>query len=98
MRVILSDINNKIKVCPVGFSWTILLFGCIVPLFRLDLKNFVKLLIFSILTLGISNIYFAFTHNNEAIRMLLIEGFIPTKRLYVEQLVKYKLVQKRIIG
>ena len=35
-KVSLQSKNGKIKVAPVGFSWTIILFGVFVPLLRQD--------------------------------------------------------------
>jgi hypothetical protein len=46
-----------------GFSWTTLLFGCLVPLFRGDITWFVIMLVLSGTTLGFVHLIFAFTYN-----------------------------------
>lgn len=65
----------KIQV-PTGFSWTTLLFGCFVPLFRGDMKWFVVMLILALLTYGISNLIFPFFYNSVYLQNLLTQGFI----------------------
>ena len=55
--------NQIIKEAPVGFSWTVLFFGGLVPLFRGDWGYFFIMLVAGIVTLGISGIIFAFIYN-----------------------------------
>jgi len=67
--------SGHIRQAPVGFSWTVLLFGFIPPLFRGDWKWAVILLILALLTWGISNVVFAFLYNKLYIRDLFQGGF-----------------------
>jgi len=67
--------NGHIKQAPVGFSWTVLLFGFFPPLFRGDWKWVVILLILALLTWGASNVIFAFLYNKIHIRDLIGAGF-----------------------
>lgn len=62
----------------VGFSWTVLFFGFLVPLFRGDWKWTAIMLACSLLTVGLANIIFAFTYNKAYTRSMLVEqGFVP---------------------
>ena len=67
--------NNIIKEAPVGFSWTVLFFGCFVPLFRGDWGWFFIMLIAGIITFGISGIIFAFIYNKTYLQNSLTKGF-----------------------
>lgn len=64
----------KIQVS-TGFSWTTLLFGCFVPLFRGDIKWFWIMLILALLTYGISNLIFPFFYNSVYLQSLLTQGY-----------------------
>lgn len=70
--------TNEIVTKKIGFSWTTLLFGYFVPLFRKDWKWFFIMLITGFLTSGISSIVLAFIYNKFHINDLLIKGFLPT--------------------
>jgi len=75
------------KEAPEGFSWMTLLFGCIIPLTRGDLKWFAIFLamqVFNVLVMpeGINiitgllfNLAFAFTYNAKYRDELLLKGF-----------------------
>ena len=52
--------NLVIKSVPIGFSWTIVLFGSFVPLFRGDLKWFFIMILLGTMTLGFSKFFFMF--------------------------------------
>lgn len=67
--------NGQMRQAPVGFSWTVLLFGFFPPLFRGDWKWTAILLILALLTWGVSNIVFAFLYNRLYIKDLLQAGF-----------------------
>ena len=78
---------NAINV-KVGFSWTTLLFGWLVPLSRLDLKYMFIMLVLEgllfplhMLTFGISaliiRLYFVNNYNRLFIKKLLKNGYIP---------------------
>lgn len=65
---------------PSGFSWTTLLFGPFVPLFRCDIKWFFIMLIINLLTHGISCFIFPFYYNKAYVKVLLEKGFYTTDK------------------
>ncbi|MCD1147489.1 hypothetical protein LQU94_05115 [Peptoniphilus sp. KCTC 25270] len=85
MKALFVHPNGKDKEVKIGFSWTTLFFGFLVPLFRGDfLWMFIMILAESILgyiTFGfgisIVNLFFGFMYNKIYIRKLLDQGFIP---------------------
>ena len=95
MVLSLINKNSETKLCRTGFSWTVLLFGCFVPLFRKDWKYFGIQLLFNILTFGLSNLVFSFIYNKLYIKNLLRNGYIPTKKSYIEELLKRKIILER---
>ncbi len=70
--------DNIIKKGLVGFSWTTLLFGFFVPIFRGDVKWFIVMLIVALCSLALSNIIFAFIYNKLYTTRLLESGYEPT--------------------
>jgi len=69
--------TNEVITRKIGFSWTTLVFGYFVPLFRQDWKWFFIMLIAGFLTSGISAIVLAFMYNKLHINDLLVKGFLP---------------------
>jgi hypothetical protein len=67
------DKTGLIKKCPEGFSWTTLLFGIWVPVFRGMWSVFFTML----LTLGWAVVYYMFTINRIQVVKLLEEGYLP---------------------
>ncbi len=67
--------NQIIKEAPVGFSWTVLFFGGLVPLVRGDWGYFFIMLVASIVTFGISGIIFAFIYNRIYLQNSLKKDF-----------------------
>lgn len=67
-----------IREAPVGFSWTVLSFGCFPPLFRSDWKWGVISLLLALGTYGISSIILAFFYNKLYIKDLISAGFKAT--------------------
>lgn len=67
--------TGAIKSAPVGFSWTVFLFGFFPPLFRSDWKWFFIILLASFFTVGLSNIVFAFIYNKLHIVDLIGKGY-----------------------
>ena len=72
----------------LGFSWTALFFGALVPLFRGHIKWFFIYLIGSLITLGIFWLVFPFFYNREYIRYLLENGYKPASRRAQKKLKK----------
>lgn len=80
MLVNLENDVGVIKKVPVGFSWTMLLFGPLVPLFRGDLKWMVLFLLAVVFTLplyGIGWVILPFIYNKRYILNLLERGYKP---------------------
>ena len=94
MKIVLAKSHSNLKFCKIGFSWTTLFFGWIVPIFRKDYKAFRLQLLFGILTFNLSNIYYAFTSNSDYIKSLLSQGYIPTKKAFTEELIKRKILME----
>lgn len=75
--VLKNDLTNDRKICPVGFSWTMLFFGPFVPLFRGDIKNFFLQFLLVLPTFAIYNVVCLFTYNKAYINKLLFQGYTP---------------------
>jgi hypothetical protein len=73
----MSNITGRFRQGRIGFSWTVLFFGFFVPLFRKDWKGAFHLFLASSLTLGLSNLIFAFYYNKKHLRSLLKSGYMP---------------------
>ncbi|WP_226476723.1 hypothetical protein [Pseudomonas sp. MWU16-30323] len=67
--------TGSMKEAPVGFSWTTFFFGCFPALFRGDLKYGLLQFVIAIITMGFSNIVFAFIYNKFYIKDLIGQGF-----------------------
>ncbi len=67
--------TEKLRTAPLGFSWTMLLFGFFVPFIRRDWKGGFVILVFDIITLGIASVFFAFFYNRWYARRLLHNGY-----------------------
>ncbi len=87
-----SPTTNEIVSRKIGFSWTTILFGYFVPLFRKDWKWFFIMLIAGIFTSGLSGFVFAFLYNKLHIHTLLSKGFQPANELSRQILVDHKIV------
>ncbi len=61
----------------VGFSWTILLFGCLVALWRKDWLWFFIFIFTDILSVCLLRLFFCFWYNKSYTTRLLEKGFIP---------------------
>jgi hypothetical protein len=77
MKVYLKDSIGQIRRVKVGFSWTTLFFGFLVPIFRGDVKWTIIMFCASVLTLGLAQLVMAFTYNRTYIRDLLEKGYFP---------------------
>ena len=65
----------RTKIIPIGFSWTMLFFGPLVPLFRKDFIWAVGILVGNIFTYGLVGIISAFFYNKLHIENLLSDGY-----------------------
>lgn len=88
-QAIILERDNHIKVAYVGFSLSIWVAGFFVPLYRKEWKSAFQLCILAVITLGISNIYYAFTYNNTMLRQYLTEGYTIRLDPYSEALLQY---------
>lgn len=85
---------GTIKEVKVGFSWTTLFFGGVVPLIRGDIREFVKWLYLPFLTFGIWALIQPFTINKKYVQWLISkEGYTPNSEND-----RNKLVMKDILG
>jgi hypothetical protein len=67
--------SNLERIAPIGFSWTNLLFGALVPAFRSDWKWFIIQFLCAIITSGISWFVFPFFYNELYKKELLSQGY-----------------------
>jgi hypothetical protein len=67
--------TGQMKEAPVGFSWTVALFGPFPMLFRGSWKWFAIQLILCLISGGLSSLVFMFIANRLYIRDLVDEGF-----------------------
>lgn len=87
MTINLKNQTGAIKTAPTGFSWTMLFFGCFVPLLRGDFKWFFMSLAASVVTVGISWFIMPFIYNKRYISNLLESGFTPSDDVSQNELV-----------
>ena len=87
-----NKVTGLTKIAPVGFSWTTLLFGVFVPLFRGDIKWFIITVILAVITFGLGWLLIPFFYNNRYIVDLIEKGYEPT-----DELTKKVLEQQNII-
>lgn len=67
--------DGTIKSAPIGFSWTVLFFGFLVPIYRKDWFWAFVMLILEIPTLSFISIIFAFFYNKIYARKLFRKGY-----------------------
>ncbi|WRD30350.1 HrgC protein [Helicobacter pylori] len=75
--------NNLTKKGLVGFSWTTLFFGFLVPAIRGDVRWAVLMLIAQTFSLGLASIVFAFIYNKKYTTKLLEDGYEPMDEYFV---------------
>lgn len=75
MKRIMKNSVGQVKIVKEGFSWTMLFFGALVPLFRGDLKWFVISLIAGLCTFGLSWLVLPFIYNKYYIEDLIKNGY-----------------------
>lgn len=59
-----------------GFSWTYFFFGWLVPLFRGELGIAALHVLFSLLTLGLSQLVLCFLYNKQYMTRMLTNGWV----------------------
>jgi hypothetical protein len=84
--------TGAFKQVKLGFSWTVLFFGGLVPLFRGDLKWFFIMIFSALITLGLAWIAFPFIYNKFYIRELLEKGYVPADDTSRNQLQSKEIV------
>jgi hypothetical protein len=67
--------TGETKEAPVGFSWTVFFFGFFPPIFRNDWKWALIILVFALITWGLSSLVFMFIYNKLYIKDLISAGF-----------------------
>jgi hypothetical protein len=67
--------TGQMKEAPVGFSWTVMFFNALPPLFRGHWAGFAILAICALLSFGLSGLVFMFIYNRMYIRHLISEGY-----------------------
>ena len=70
-----NPLTGQTKEAPVGFSWTVLLFGFFPPLFRGDWKWAIIMFLLALLSWGLSSLVFMFTYNKLYIKDLIRAGY-----------------------
>ncbi len=87
MTIALKNQTGAVKKAPTGFSWTMLFFGCFVPLLRGDIKWFLISLFAGFITIGLSWLVMPFIYNKRYVSNLLENGFIPLNQVSQNELV-----------
>jgi len=77
MRITLENPVGLVRTEKVGFSWITLFFGGLVPLFRGNVGEMFKWMIFNVMTLGIWGLIQCFTINKKNVILLLEKGYAP---------------------
>jgi len=68
--------SGLLKTGYYGFSWTYLFFGWLVPLFRGELVVAALHLLFTVVTIGLWQIIFAFLYNQQFMTRMLEKGYV----------------------
>lgn len=77
MKVFMKNQFGARKQVKVGFSWTMLFFGCFVPLIRGDWKWAIISFLVSFATAGIAWFVLPFIYNKIYIKNLVETGWVP---------------------
>ena len=77
MIINLKNPAGFIKQTKLGFSWTMLLFGFLVPLIRGDIKWAILSFIIAFITCGVAWLVLPFIYNKFYIKGLLEKGWLP---------------------
>ena len=77
--------TNEEKTISAGFSWLFFFFG---PILSIISGLWLQLVII-LITVGLANFYYMFTHNRAVYKKLLSKGFEPIEYIGDEQKIKY---------
>lgn len=76
METMINNRTGSRKQVKRGFSWTMLFFGVLVPLFRGDLLWFAISLVLAIVTSGVSWLILPFFYNSIYMNRLFDKGYV----------------------
>ena len=88
-QAILLEKDGECKITYVGFALSIWVAGFFVPPYRKEWKQALLLFFLSIITLGLSNIYYAFKYNKKMLMKYLAQGYTVKLEPYSEGLLRY---------
>lgn len=74
VRLIHSN-SGLVKDGYVGYSWTYLVFGWFVPMFRGELAIGVVHFVFTLISAGLSQLFFPFIYNRQYMTRMLTSGW-----------------------
>ena len=77
MKVFIKNSVGYNKRVKLGFCWTMLFFGFLVPLFRGDFKWTILSLLLSIVTFGLAWLVLPFIYNRIYIKEMFEKGWCP---------------------
>jgi hypothetical protein len=77
MKINMKNSTGILKQVKLGFSWTMLFFGFLVPLIRGDFKWAIISFIIAFITCGISWLVLPFLYNKIYIKDMLVKGWMP---------------------
>lgn len=75
MKVKMKNEYGAIKEAPIGFSWTTLVFGCLVPLLRGDFKWAAITFLLAAVSGGLSWFIVPFFYNKVYLDLLVDKGY-----------------------
>ena len=75
MKITLEK-NGFTLELPGGYSWTTLLFGCFVPLFRGDMYYAFIMFILACCTCGLSWLFVPFYYNKWHVKRMINKGWV----------------------
>lgn len=97
MKIRVKNAIDKAKEVKLGFSWSTLFFGALVPLFRLDIKYFAIMVAVNVLLTfadlyalsPIATLAFAFFYNKIYAKDLYKKGYRGLTKEENDELIKY---------
>lgn len=92
MKIYLLSPYGSIKIVTLGFSWTVLFFDLLVPIFRFDFMWFFIMAVSAMLSAGLSWFVMPFIYNRAYISKLIRKGYRPA-----DEHSRTTLVQKGIL-